>query len=70
MLIARLPTTKDWRDWRVEKLPARQELAKSAHEAPVLPKHLFSTLSFTDKTYHAPKGGKKKKVKGRERKNI
>lgn len=69
MLIARLPTTKDWRDWRVEKLPARQELAKSAHEAPVLPKHLFSTLSFTDKTYHAPKGGKKK-VKGRERKKI
>lgn len=49
MLVARLPTTKDWRDWRVQKLPAGQELAESAHGAPVLPKHLFSTLSFIDK---------------------
>ena len=46
----------------MEKLPAGQKLAKSAHEAPVLPKHLFSTLSFTDKAYHAPEGKKKKKT--------
>ena len=47
----------------MEKLPAGQKLAKSAHEAPVLPKHLFSTLSFTDKAYHAPEGKKKKTKK-------
>lgn len=78
MLVAWLPTTRDWRE---EKLHRGQELVKSAHEAPVLPKHLFSTLSFTDKAYHAPECKKKKKrtknflnlkkkIKGRERKKI
>lgn len=51
MLAAWLLTTRDWRE---EKLHREQELVKSAHGAPVLRKHLFSTLSFTDKAYHAP----------------